>query len=354
MKISIIGSKGIPASYGGFETLAEYLSIYLKNSGHEVTVFCSGGLRIKNYKNVKLVFLPFSANKFQGIIYDFVSILISVYSNDKIIMLGSPAGPFLGLIPNLKKKLIFNFGGLDFKRNKWNRFIQSFISYGKKNALIYSKEVIADNQGIYDYLIKNYKIDKNKISLIEYGGNHAQVECNKDNLNINLPEKYSLTIARIQKDNNIELIIKSAIKYRFNAVIIGNWNFDSYGKKLKSKYQSNKNLFLVDPIYDNEVLFYYRKNCTYYIHGHSAGGTNPTLVEAMWLGLNIFAYDNVFNRHTTEGCSYYWSNMNDLGVLIQKTKKNKILNNGYKMKQIAQNKYDWKIICEKYLRVINS
>ena len=103
MKISIIGSKGIPASYGGFETLAEYLSIYLKNSGHEVTVFCSGGLKIKNYKNVKLVFLPFSANKFQGIIYDFISILISVYSNDKIIMLGSPAGPFLGLIPNLKK-----------------------------------------------------------------------------------------------------------------------------------------------------------------------------------------------------------------------------------------------------------
>ena len=74
----------------------------------------------------------------------------------------------------------------------------------------------------------------------------------------------------------------------------------------------------------------------------------------MWLGLNIFAYDNVFNRHTTEGCSYYWSNMNDLGVLIQKTKKNKILNNCYNMKQIAQNKYNWKIICEKYLKVINS
>jgi len=354
MKISIIGSKGIPASYGGFETLAEYLSIYLVNSGHKVTVFCSEGFKKEKYKGVNLVYLPLKANKFQGIIYDLMSILLSIYSQDKIIMLGSPAGPLLGLIPGLRKKLIFNFGGLDFKRNKWNRYIQNFISYGKKNALKYSNIVIADNQGIFDYLVNNYTLNIKKIFLIEYGGNHAEFKC-KSNVQpvYNLPENYSLTIARVQKDNNIEVIIKSAIKYKFNAIIIGNWNFETFGKTLKSKYRSHKNLFLLDPIYDIEALFHYRKNCSYYIHGHSAGGTNPTLVEAMWLGLNIFTFDNVFNRYTTEGNSNYWSNLDDLGVLIQDAGNNKISNNSLKMKNIAHNRYNWDLICEKYLKVIN-
>ncbi|MDG2357837.1 MAG: DUF1972 domain-containing protein [Polaribacter sp.] len=354
MKICIIGSKGIPASYGGFETLAEYLSVYLVNSGHEVTVFCSGGFKREKFKGVNLVYLPFKANKFQGIIYDLMSILLSISSQDKIIMLGSPAGPLLGLIPGLRKKLIFNFGGLDFKRNKWNRYIQNFISYGKKNALKYSNIVVADNQGIFDYLVNNYTLNIKKIFLIEYGGNHAEFKC-KNNFQsfYKLPEKYSLTIARIQKDNNIELIIKSAIKYKFNAIIIGNWNFETYGKALKLKYKSHENIFLLDPIYEIEVLFRYRKNCTYYIHGHSAGGTNPTLVEAMWLGLNIFAFDNVFNRHTTEDNSNYWSNLDELGLLIQDTGNNKISNNSHKMKSIAHKRYNWDLICEKYLKIIN-
>ena len=354
MKISILGSKGIPASYGGFETLAEYLSIYLVNSGYKVTVFCSGGLKIKRFKGVKLVYLPFKANKFQGIIYDFISLILSVYSHDKIIMLGSPAGPFLGLIPGLKKKLIFNFGGLDFKRNKWNKLIQNFIRFGKKNALKYSKAVIADNQGIFDYLVHNYVINKNKIFLIEYGGNHAEHK-SKNNFNtiINFPKIYSLTIARIQKDNNIELILKSAIKYKFNAVIIGNWNFSNYGKNLKLKYKNHKNIFLLDPTYNIETLYNYRNNCTYYIHGHSAGGTNPTLVEAMWLGLNIFAYDNVFNRYTTEDNCYYWSNADELGVLIQDSYNKKISSNSTKMKNIGRKRYNWEIICKKYLKIIN-
>lgn len=354
MKISIIGSKGIPASYGGFETLAEYLSVYLVNSGHDVTVFCSGGFKREKFKGVNLVYLPFKANKFQGIIYDLMSILLSISSQDKIIMLGSPAGPLLGLIPGLRNKLIFNFGGLDFKRNKWNRLIQNFISYGKKNALKYSKIVVADNQGIFDYLVKNYTLDIKKIFLIEYGGNHAEFNCKNNFLPVNmLPENYSLTIARIQKDNNIESIIKSAIKYKFNAVIIGNWNFETFGRVLKSKYGSHENLFLLDPIYDIETLFHYRKNCSYYIHGHSAGGTNPTLVEAMWLGLNIFAFDNVFNRYTTEANCNYWSNLDELGLLIQDTDNKIISNNSHKMKSIAQNRYTWNLICEKYLKIID-
>lgn len=354
MKISIVGSKGIPARYGGFETLTEYLSIYLVNSGHEVTVFCSGGFKRGKFKGVNLVYLPFKANKFQGIVYDLISILLSITSQDKIIMLGSPAGPLLGLIPGLKKKLIFNFGGLDFQRNKWSKFIQSFISFGKKNALKYSNTVVADNQGIFDYLINHYIINKENIFLIEYGGNHAEFTCKENSQpDYKLPKNYSLTIARIQKDNNIEIIIKSAIKYKFNAVIIGNWDFETFGKKLRLKYGSYENLFLLDPIYDIKTLFHYRKNCSYYIHGHSAGGTNPTLVEAMWLGLNILAFDNVFNRYTTENESLYWSNIDELGMLIKDTSCNKVSDNSSKMKNIAHRRYNWDLICSKYLNLIN-
>ena len=193
MKISIIGSKGIPADYGGFETLAEYLSIYLVNKGHDVTVFCSGLKKSSNYKGVNLQYIPLKPNNFQGVFYDFFSLLISSITCDKIIMLGSPAGPFLNFIPGLKKKVIFNYGGLDFKRNKWNTIIQKFIAYGKKNAIKFSEKVIADNQGIYDFIIQNYNIDKDKLHFIAYGGNHSE---NIDNFR-NINQRTPLTVSTL-------------------------------------------------------------------------------------------------------------------------------------------------------------
>lgn len=351
MNVAIVGSKGIPASYGGFETLAEYLSIYLVNTGHSVTVYCSGGLRKAEYKGVDLIHLPLAANRFQGIIYDFVSLLLSVKSHDKIIMLGSPAGPLLRLIPSLKSKLVFNYGGLDFERSKWTNNIQNFIKYGKKMAVQSASVVIADNQGIFDYISNSYMHSVKNLVLIEYGGNHAEVE-SKVKMDLRLPQNYSLTIARIQKDNNIELIIQAAVKYGFNAVIIGNWDFDSYGKTIRSKYVEHENLFLLDPIYDIDSLYNYRKSCRFYIHGHSAGGTNPTLVEAMWLGLDILSFDNVFNRHTTENQASYWSTEDELGSHIQDRIDNGKSNNAAKMKNIANVRYTWDIVCKKYLEAM--
>lgn len=351
MKIAIIGSKGIPANYGGFETLAEQLSVYLvSHTDISVTVFCSGKKEQKQYKGVNLRYIPLKANNFQGVLYDLICILLCIYSYDRILLLGSPAGPFFDLIPKLKSKLIFNYGGLDFERNKWPKVIQSFIALGKKRAVRNSKAVIADNKGIYDFIIKNYNYTE--VSVIEYGGDHVVKGQQQSSLNSLDFKDYSLTIARIQKDNNIETILKSAVEYGFNCVIIGNWDFSSWGKELKVKYAEFKNILMLNPIYDIDSLYAIRRNCTIYIHGHSAGGTNPTLVEAMYLGLEVFAYDNVFNRHTTENNCYYWKTSDDLGLLIKNFYSKDLKTVGPNLRAYAMEKYNWKRISKLYHEVL--
>lgn len=355
MKIAILGTKGIPGTYGGFETLAENLAINLsKDKNLEITVFCSGRKNSRTYKGIKLRYIPLGANKFQGIIYDLICIILSIYTYDKILLLGSPAGPFLDLIPNLKSKLVFNYGGLDFNRSKWPLIIQKFIAYGKKRALYNSQYVIADNRGIYEFIKQNYSYDQRKLKIIEYGADHVKQITKAIEPGIVKFRTYSLTIARIQQDNNIELILKAAINYEFNCVIIGNWNFSKWGKRLKIKYQEYQNIELLDPIYDLEQLYALRKNCQFYIHGHSAGGTNPTLVEAMYLGLEIFAFDNSFNRYTTENECYYWKTYHDLGSLINKFSSNELLSKKNKLKDIGEQRYNWERISNLYYEVLTT
>lgn len=353
MKVAIIGTQGIPANYGGFETLAEQLSVYLATkTGISVTVFCSGKKKEANYKGVELKYIPLKANNFQGVFYDLVCILLCIKKFDRILLLGSPAGPFFDLIPGLKAKLIFNYGGLDFKRNKWPVLIQKFIAFGKKRAVKNSRAVIADNQGIYEFIKDHYNYTE--ASVIEYGADHSERIIKKNSTTIIDLKNYSLTIARIQKDNNIETILRSAVKYNFNCVIVGNWHFSSWGKNLKSKYKEKINIVMLDPIYDVDKLYSLRRDCSVYIHGHSAGGTNPTLVEAMYLGLEVFAYDNVFNRYTTDFKCHFWQNEDDLGQMINKYFNKKLSPVGPTLKKIANHKYNWGRISKLYLEVLLS
>ena len=124
-----------------------------------------------------------------------------------------------------------------------------------------------------------------------------------------LLNEYAFSLARIQPDNNVELILDSFVANSLYPIIfVGNWNNSGYGKSLKKKYKDNPNIVLLDAIYDSTELNLLRSNCMVYIHGHSAGGTNPALVEAMFLGLPIIAFSNGFNEYTTENKAIYFNN----------------------------------------------
>lgn len=357
MKIAIIGSRGIPANYGGFETLVEKLVENLY-SHIEITVYCSSKYydkKLDSYKGAKLRYLNIGANNFSGIIYDTVSLFQTLPKFDKVIMLGAQAGFILPLFGKLTNKIIFHYGGLDFNRNKWNKITQKFIKWGKDIATKYSKIIIADNVGIQEFLNHEYKRESR---LISYGADHVLNPDINGNDYKNFPflnEKYALTVARIQKDNNIETIINSfQNNQKYSLVVIGNWNNSKWGIQMKNKYKNFNKIYLLDPIYHQYTLDKIRKSCHLYIHGHSAGGTNPSLVEAMYMGLPIIAYNSIFNKFTTKGDCLYFNNQKDLEKILRNITAEKIKTISKDMAYIAKENYTWSKISNSYLKLFLS
>ncbi|GHV78814.1 rhamnosyltransferase [Spirochaetia bacterium] len=354
MKLAIIGTRGIPAQYGGFETLVEFLTKFLSEK-MDITVFCSKENKwdSKTYNNSNLVFLPFNANGWQGIFYDSVSILKSYKKYDKILILGC-ANFVMPLMKKYKNKFILNIGGIEWQREKWGRFIPMFIKYSERICIANSNCLIADNEGIRDYLLKTYN---RKSNIIEYGGDQAErvtITERYVNKHLFLTEEYILAVARIQPDNNIEMIIQSFNNIKkYKLVIIGNWNHSKYGKELRQRYQSMNTIILLDAIYDQEELNVIRSNTKLHLHGHSAGGTNPGLVEAMYLEMPIFCFDNVFNRYTTENRSMYFSTAEELHTMLMNVSDESLRTMAHNMKEIAERRYKWELIANKYYKNIS-
>lgn len=355
LKLAIVGTQGLPNQYGGFETLVDYLAKHLSQE-YDITVYCSA----KDYKDridqvygCRLIYLPFHANGAQSIIYDIISILKSVRKHDKILILGASGGIILPLLRLYKNKFILNFGGLDWKRSKWGRCARTFLKISEALAVKNSHTVISDNVGIQEYIRQTYKRES---MLIEYGGDQVS----KETINSSdiqkypfLEREYAFTVARIQSDNNIEMILEAfedGVKYPI--VFVGNWKGSTYGREIKQKYSGYDNMVLLDAIYDQKELNKLRGNCSVYIHGHSAGGTNPSLVEAMNLSLPIFCYASDFNEYTTENKALYFSNKEQLRRLLGTTSKETLQILADNMHLIAYNRYRWETITGKYASCI--
>ena len=355
-KIAIIGTNGVPSKYGGFETLVEYLVKYLAND-YEITVFCSTNLvteKIDTYEGVKLEYINLDANGWQSIFYDIVSIFKSYKQFDKVLVLGCSGSIIMPFFIGYKSKFIMNLGGLDWKRSKWGLLTRKFLKLSEVMAIKFSGHIISDNQGIKEYILKEYKRDS---FLIAYGGDHA-IKQSIEQLSIEkypfLQKEYAFTVARIQPDNNIEMILDSfADDSLYPLVFVGNWSYSTYGKLTKEKYMNNPNIILLDAIYDQNELNILRSNCKIYLHGHSAGGTNPALVEAMNLGLPILAHHSIFNKHTTNFEAVYFSDSKDIFKKINSLSKTDLYNIGERMKSIAKDKYKWEIIGRDYAKVFD-
>ena len=354
-KVAIIGTVGLPAKYGGFETLAEHL---LKGLGNKFsfTVYCSSPqYREKKhaYLGAKLKYLPLDANGPQSVIYDAISLLHSAFTSDVLLVLGVSGGI---LLPLLRwKRIILNIGGLDWKRSKWGRIAKLWLRISEAIAVVSADLLIADNQGIADYLQRVYG---RKSVLIEYGGDHVSLSPITDERRARYPflgRPYCFSVARIQPDNNIETILDAFAQLpEHHLVFVGNWRQSEWGRNIKKRYHSYPNIQLLEAIYDIEVLNALRGHCELYLHGHSAGGTNPSLVEAMHLGLPIAAFDVVYNRATTEGHAKFFKDATELAKLLRGTAKAEWEAQRRLMKEIASRRYCWTTITDKYAQFIGS
>lgn len=355
MKLAIVGIQGVPNNYGGFETLVEYLVEHLGKE-LDITVYCSSKdipTRQKLYKGSCLKYIPISSHGAMGILYDSISFISAFFRNDKILVLGFGAGFIIPFFKMRKDKIIVNMGGLDWKRSKWNPFAQKIIRIAEKKLLQNAGQIISDNIGIQTYIKDTYNLPS---EFIPYGGDQVlKINITKEDEETYsfLSSPYAFNVSRIQPDNNIVLILEAFSRTNIlPLVMVGNWSSSKFGQNTKLKYSSYPNLFLLDAIYDQQKLDLLRSNCTLYIHGHSAGGTNPSLVEAMALGLPIIAFASGYNEFTTFNKALFFQDLKSLEDLIFSYKTHDLEKISTDLKGLAEKYYRWSVVAEKYKKVI--
>lgn len=352
--IAVIGSAGIPARYGGFETLAHQLVTHL-NQDFQLTVYCSSRLyprkeREKIFSKARLFYVPLRPNGWQSIPYDLFSMVHALFYADVLLVLGVSCAWLFPLIKLFTgKKIIVCMDGIEWKRAKWFPAIQHYLKWCEKIAVRYAHKVVTDNKAIYDYVTSIYG---KKSSLIEYGGDQAFARgknaASRERYSF-LSSPYAFSVCRIEPENNLHMLLEAfSLQPKRTLVIVGNWNQSEYGKHLILQYSTYQNLFLLHPIYQPEELEILRSNCSVYLHGHSTGGTNPSLVEAMTLGVPVIAYDVSYNRATTENKAFYFKDVAALIKICDDKLPAEYGENAIQMKAIAKKRYQWGRIAGRY------
>lgn len=344
-KVSVLGTVGIPACYGGFESLVQNLVDY--QSEHvEYHVFCSSLVyneKRYNYKNAKLIFLPIKANGISSIPYDILSLFINLWRRPDVTLILGVSGCFFLPIYRLfsSSRIVTNIDGLEWRRDKWGYFAKAFLKFSERLAVSFSDVIVSDNQAIADYVHTEYGVES---KVIAYGGDHALLA---DQVIPLVKANYFLALCRIEPENNVLMILEAFANSQQQLRFVGNWDASAYGRELKLRFTKYRNIEIIDPVYDVETLFELRSQCKGYVHGHSAGGTNPSLVEAMQFGMPIYAFDCTFNRYTTDNSAYYFDSEIALRQLIEDSDES-VVSSGLKMKDIAIDKYQWNGVVDKY------
>ncbi|WP_276962593.1 glycosyltransferase [Bacteroides graminisolvens] len=363
-KVVLIGTNGIPANYGGIETLAEYLARDL-NEDFELYCYCSKGQKEKtkglvSYRNTKLIYLPMTANGGQSIIYDGWSILQSLRKFDVLLILGCSCPPAMFFKIFTKKHIVLNaIGGKETEK------VRGIKMFGKIEVAIkkwmeglqakYADYVIIDNAAnVKDFENKHHV----KALLAEYGGDHAIAEPIIPEMTEKYPflnGEYDVTVSRAQEDMNIHMVI-DAYKQVPNrkVVIVSNWQKSEYGQKLYAENAGKySNIILQNAIYNQKELNIVRSNATLYLHTHSMCGTAPSLVEAMSLNLPVICFKVPTNLETTEHKSICFESVPELVCILCDLDEVRLQHLKNDLHEIALRRYNWKRISGIYKDCIN-
>jgi len=353
LKIAILGTRGVPNYHGGFEQFAEYFSVYLAKKGYDVYVYNSHNhpYQESTFKEVKVVHCYDAEHKIGTVgqfFYDLNCILDARKKKfDLILQLGYTSSSVWHWLMPKDSIIITNMDGLEWKRTKYKPLVRKFLKYAEKLAAKNSDYLVADSVGIQEHLLKTYN---KKSEYIAYGATNF-INPNPSVLSKYRIEKYSysMILARLEPENNIETIIRGYIKSHTNNPLIVFGKLNYYGKILKEKYKGDLRIQFVGSNYNQDELNSLRHYSRYYFHGHSVGGTNPSLLEAMASNALIIAHNNIFNKSILcKEALYFDSYLDIINALNEDEyfylkKKNAFLN-----REKIDKEFNWEIINKKY------
>lgn len=354
LKIGIIGTRGIPNRYGGFEQFAEYLSKGLVSKHHEMFVYNSHNhfYQEKTWNGVNIIHC-YDPEDYIGksgqFIYDFNCIIDARKRKfDVLLILGYTSISIWGRLFPKDSTIIINMDGLEWQRVKYSWLTQRFLLYAERLAVKFGNFLISDSTAIQSYLYNKYNV---KSEYIAYG---AEIYNNED---LSLLKQFNITqsgyyliMARIEPENNIETILEGfcTSKSIRKMIIIGNPT-NKFGKHLVNRFKSDPRISFIGAIYDSKMVHTLKRFSFLYFHGHSVGGTNPSLLEAMASRALIAAHDNIFNRAVLGDNALYFKTSTDVCVLtgreIEEPLRNRMINKNI---TLIKEKYSQQKIIDNY------
>jgi glycosyltransferase involved in cell wall biosynthesis len=363
VKIAIIGSRGYPIVYSGYETFVKEVSERLVAQNIDVRVYCQKHLfttRPKHVNGVELIYMPTVQTKsLNQLVHSFFSMIHACCSKvDVILVVNAANGPF-GLISLLaQKKTLINVDGLEWLRPKWKGLGAAYFKFAGKLATLFYNTIITDAEAMRQVYLNTFKANS---TVIAYGAN---IRHSKNPGLINqfglTPNEYFLIVGRLIPDNNSDLILEGFKKAKSNKklVIVGDVPYqDAYAQTMKAN-ASDQILFL-GYVTDSEVLAELYHQSYAYLHGHEYGGTNPTMLKAMGYGCAILALDTVFNREMLENGQFGWffqKTSDSVALYLQQAEHNPQAVQTLKEKArdgITQ-KYNWDEVTRAYVTVFKA
>lgn len=356
MKIAILGTRGVPNYYGGFEQFAEFFSVYLANKGHEVYCYNSHNhpYQDKTFNGVHIIHQydpEYKYGTFGQFIYDYNCIIDARKRNfDIILQLGYTSNSIWFFLMPKKSINIINMDGLEWKRSKYSWPVQQFLKVAEWLAAKSGDYLVADSLGIQSFLKNKYKKES---TYIAYGA-HLFNSPNEEILKQYQVEKgnYNMIMARFEPENNLDMVLEGVAlnsEDQTPILVIGKHE-TKYGSYLKDKFKSYSNIRFIGGVYNLEHLNNLRYYSNLYFHGHSVGGTNPSLLEAMASQTLVIAHNNDFNKGVLKENAYYFSNPSEVKKILNTIKKSDNLHfikNNY---QAIANDFNWEKINGDYLQ----
>lgn len=355
-QIGVVGTMGVPGRYGGFETLAEQLARHIAPATARLVIYCQRSAYPEahdqsntDFAGHRRVFVPLRANGPASMLHDPLAMLHAtvIARVDVMLVLGYSGAWALPLMRLLRPRMriVTNIDGMEWRRAKFGPRTKKVLRWLEDCAVRFSHRVIADNAALVP-LAQSIHPGLQPL-LIAYGGDHTLVAPLPASPLDTPRQPYYLSVARIEPENNCHLILEAFdAEPGWQLVFVGNWSSSDYGRNLKARYGTRTNLTLLDPVYDLAALAALRASACGYVHGHSVGGTNPSLVEALFHTARVLAFDCSFNRSTLDDEGAYFGDSSQLLAL---------LNVGVDVEmspgasQLLRKRYRWDTIVQAYL-----
>jgi glycosyltransferase involved in cell wall biosynthesis len=356
----ILGTRGIPAAHGGFETFAEHLALFLAARGWHVVVYCQANVAavtrrvtVDMWHGVERRHVSVAGSGPRATLeFDWHSIRDATTIPGVCLVLGYNSAVFLTYPRLLGRRILTNMDGIEWRRRKWGLAARAWLWGNEWIAAWVSHRLVADHPVIADHLAT--RRPRAAIATIPYGGNPVTNETDAHVRALGLePGRYLVCIARIEPDNNILTIVEAFSRRARGAklVVVGNLCDDNpYHDRIREA--ASVEVVFAGAIYDKEALASLRHHARAYLHGHTVGGTNPSLVEALWAGNAVIAHDNPYNRWTAGEAGCFFADADGCDRLIDRalTDHAMVARLGQAARDLAASRFDWTDILGAYER----